>query len=62
MLPVTAGSRLAVWDGDHGLHRYDHPRLEDRFDVLSELHPGLPAVVVAEYPEAVAVAERPVFQ
>ena len=27
MLPVTAGSRLAVWDGDHRLHRYDHSRL-----------------------------------
>ena len=38
-------------------HGDDHARLEDGVDVLPELQVGLPAVVVREDTEAVAVAE-----
>ena len=62
MFPVATGARLPVGDGDHRLHGHDHAGFQHRLDVLAEFHAGLPAVVVAEYPEAVSVAEGPVLQ
>ena len=37
VLPVTPGSRLALGDHQHRLHRENHPRLEDCVHILTKL-------------------------
>src|SRR3546814_19999747 len=44
------------------LHRDHHTGLQLRLDILAQFHARFPTVVMAEHPEAVAVAERTVFQ
>src|SRR3546814_10385952 len=46
----------------HRLHRDHHTGLQLRLDILAQFHARFPTVVMAEHPEAVAVAERTVFQ
>ena len=62
MLPVAAGAGEPLGQHQHRLHRHDHVGLEHRVDVLPQFQAGLPAVVVAEHPERMAVPEGPVLQ
>ena len=62
VLAVAARPWRTVRDSEHGLHGHDHTGPDDGVDVLSQLQSGLPAVVVAQHTEAVAVAERAVFE
>ena len=57
MLTVASGAGLAFGQHDHGLHRHHHARLQNRFDVLAQLQPGLAPVVVAQHAEGMAIAE-----
>src|SRR5699024_10065185 len=57
LFAIAAGTRFAVENRDHRLHRDDHARFDDGVDVLTQLEPGLAAVVVAEHSEGVSVAE-----
>lgn len=59
---VSTGAGLPLGDGDHRLHGNDHARFDDRVDVLTQLEPGLPTVVVAEHTERMPISERPVGQ
>ena len=42
VLPVAAGPGLALGDHQHRLHGENHPRLEDRVHILSQLETRLP--------------------
>lgn len=41
VLPVAPGPGLALGDHQHRLHRENHPRLEDRVHILTQLEAGL---------------------
>ena len=42
VLPVSPGPGLALGDHQHGLHRENHPRLQDCVHILTQLETRLP--------------------